>query len=145
MCPVSTRGGTRCVQYRGGGAAVACEVGGRLTGLASPESCPRAPPQAGEWTGTFRDGRAMNPLGAQPENALTGARAPVLRPTPFPYASSYRTDAHALRSDKLRSPFRRKETGISPEAGPDTARFRCVLEHGGCSKAGLPRQGWCTR
>ena len=25
-----------------------------------------------EWTGTFRDGRPINPLGAQPENALTG-------------------------------------------------------------------------
>jgi hypothetical protein len=25
-----------------------------------------------EWTGTWRDGRAINPLGAQPENALTG-------------------------------------------------------------------------
>ena len=25
-----------------------------------------------EWTGTFRDGRSINPLGAQPENALTG-------------------------------------------------------------------------
>ena len=25
-----------------------------------------------EWTGTFRDGRAINPLGADPENAVTG-------------------------------------------------------------------------
>ena len=29
-------------------------------------------PVRDEWTGTFRDGRAINPLGAQPENALTG-------------------------------------------------------------------------
>ncbi|KAH8044807.1 hypothetical protein JL720_16925 [Aureococcus anophagefferens] len=26
----------------------------------------------GEWTGTFRDARAVNPRGAMPENALTG-------------------------------------------------------------------------
>jgi len=29
-------------------------------------------PKLDEWTGTFRDGRPINPLGAQPENALTG-------------------------------------------------------------------------
>jgi hypothetical protein len=29
-------------------------------------------PVPGEWTGTFRDSRPINPLGAAPENALTG-------------------------------------------------------------------------
>ena len=29
-------------------------------------------PMLDEWTGTFRDGRPINPLGARPENALTG-------------------------------------------------------------------------
>ena len=29
-------------------------------------------PVAGEWTGVWRDGRDINPLGAMPENALTG-------------------------------------------------------------------------
>jgi len=29
-------------------------------------------PMPGEWTGTWRDGRAINPLGPQPENELTG-------------------------------------------------------------------------
>ena len=29
-------------------------------------------PMGGEWTGTFRDARSINPLGANPENALTG-------------------------------------------------------------------------
>ena len=29
-------------------------------------------PAAGEWTGTWRDARPINPLGAQPENALIG-------------------------------------------------------------------------
>ena len=29
-------------------------------------------PQAHEWTGTWRDGRTINPLGAMPENELTG-------------------------------------------------------------------------
>lgn len=29
-------------------------------------------PKLDEWTGTFRDGRDINPLGAQPENALSG-------------------------------------------------------------------------
>ena len=29
-------------------------------------------PVADEWTGTWRDGRAYNPVGAQPENGLSG-------------------------------------------------------------------------
>ena len=29
-------------------------------------------PRMDEWTGTFRDSRSINPLGPQPENALTG-------------------------------------------------------------------------
>ena len=29
-------------------------------------------PQLDEWTGTWRDGRPINPLGSQPENSLTG-------------------------------------------------------------------------
>ena len=29
-------------------------------------------PMEGEWTGTWRDGRSINPLGSQPENRLTG-------------------------------------------------------------------------
>lgn len=32
----------------------------------------RLDPYIEEWTGTWRDGRALNPLGAQPENALSG-------------------------------------------------------------------------
>ena len=29
-------------------------------------------PALEEWTGTWRDGRSINPLGPQPENSLTG-------------------------------------------------------------------------
>jgi hypothetical protein len=29
-------------------------------------------PNPHEWTGVWRDGRDINPLGAHPENALTG-------------------------------------------------------------------------
>lgn len=36
------------------------------------QSLVKIDPASNEWTGTFRDGRTINPLGAQPENALTG-------------------------------------------------------------------------
>jgi len=36
------------------------------------QSVAKLDPEPGEWTGTWRDGRAINPLGAAPENALTG-------------------------------------------------------------------------
>ena len=29
-------------------------------------------PDLSEWTGTWRDGRPINPLGSMPENSLTG-------------------------------------------------------------------------
>ena len=36
------------------------------------QSLVKLDPMPSEWTGTFRDGRPINPLGADPENALTG-------------------------------------------------------------------------
>jgi hypothetical protein len=36
------------------------------------QSMVKLDPHPAEWTGTFRDGRLINPLGAWPENALTG-------------------------------------------------------------------------
>jgi len=36
------------------------------------QSVAKLDPQLDEWTGTFRDARAVNPRGAMPENALTG-------------------------------------------------------------------------
>ena len=36
------------------------------------QSLTKLDPKEGEWTGTWRDARAINPLGPQPENAVTG-------------------------------------------------------------------------
>ena len=36
------------------------------------QSLVKLDPVEEEWTGTWRDGRAINPLGARPENELTG-------------------------------------------------------------------------
>lgn len=36
------------------------------------QSMTKLDPVASEWTGTFRDSRSINPLGPQPENAITG-------------------------------------------------------------------------
>lgn len=36
------------------------------------QSMVKIDPMLSEWTGTFRDSRSINPLGAQPENAVTG-------------------------------------------------------------------------
>lgn len=50
------------------------ERGGRtLVCFKETQADAKLDPAPAEWTGTFRDGRAINPLGAAPENALSGA------------------------------------------------------------------------
>uniref|UniRef100_A0A7S4GIK2 N,N-dimethylformamidase beta subunit-like C-terminal domain-containing protein n=1 Tax=Eutreptiella gymnastica TaxID=73025 RepID=A0A7S4GIK2_9EUGL len=62
-----------------------------------------------EWTGTFRDGRDINPLGPQPENALTGTiftvnawrHDPLVVPAEFAAHRFWRnTTVAALRGDE---------------------------------------------
>ena len=56
----------------------------------SQEKVKKDPVQT-EWTGTWRDGRSINPLGAQPENSLTGTIFTV---------NAWRHDALEVRHNK---------------------------------------------
>ena len=70
-------------------------------------------PEVAEWTGTWRDGRPINPLGARPENSLTGTIFTV----------------NAWRHDALEVPHRYaglrfwRHTGVARLPGPGTKRL----------------------
>jgi hypothetical protein len=79
------------------------------------QSLTKIDPKLDEWTGTFRDARRINPLGPQPENAVTGQiftinawrNDPLVVPGRYARLRQWRsTDIHGLSPDQRAILFR---------------------------------------
>jgi hypothetical protein len=75
-------------------------------------------PVASEWTGVWRDNREINPLGAMPENSLTGqvyvsdtwANYPIIVP---PEYSRHRFWRHTAAADQEHHPRSKDDSGVN--------------------------------
>jgi hypothetical protein len=114
----------------------------------------RLDPVPGEWTGVWRDGRDINPLGADPENSLTGqiyvsdtwANYPIVVPPTFARHRFWRHTAVAAQA----LPRREEEAAAARAADEDEPEGVVLLKglighefdediDNGCRPAGLMR------
>jgi hypothetical protein len=94
-------------------------------------------PVANEWTGTFRDSRPINPLGAQPENAVTGQiftinawrNDPLVVPGRFSRHRQWRDTEVALLRHDQRSIFLRGILGHEMDEDVDNGFRPAGLIH----------------
>ena len=85
-------------------------------------------PVADDWTGTFRDGRPVNPLGPKPENAVTGTvytvnawrNDPLLVPIHFGAHRFWRHTVVAARAAEAAAKMRAQQSQRSD--GDDAAQ-----------------------
>ena len=101
------------------------------------QSAVKIDPEASEWTGTFRDSREINPLGSQPENAVTGQiftinawrNDPLVVPGRFSRHRQWRDTEVALLHSSGRSIFLRGILGHEMDEDVDNGFRPAGLIH----------------